>query len=130
MAGHGMLDIHAYPELEDLSDDIGARVRAGDVSHIAPVRIVTDVGILEPSPLDGELELVGIYPNVAVEDVKHKVGWPLRARANVDENDFRGIERPVSGDGRLPGERDQTPFAHRRHPSHHHSRTDHHDQSL
>ena len=26
IAGHGMLDIHAYPELEDLSDDVGARV--------------------------------------------------------------------------------------------------------
>jgi len=26
IAGHGMLDIHAYSELEDLSDDIGARV--------------------------------------------------------------------------------------------------------
>lgn len=45
-----------------------------------PQRIVTDVGVLEPSPDDGELELVGIYPNVAVEDVKGKVGWPLRIR--------------------------------------------------
>ena len=26
IAGHGMLDIHAYPELQDLSDDVGARV--------------------------------------------------------------------------------------------------------
>ncbi len=49
-----------------------------------PVRIVTDVGILEPSPADGELELVGIYPNVAVDDVKAKVGWPLRVRATLE----------------------------------------------
>src|SRR5450755_1893880 len=31
-----------------------------------PVRIVTDLGILEPSADDGELELVGIYPKVEV----------------------------------------------------------------
>jgi glutaconate CoA-transferase subunit B len=50
-----------------------------------PVRIVTDVGILEPSPDDGELELVGLYPNVSVEDVKQKVGWPLRVRATLEQ---------------------------------------------
>ena len=50
-----------------------------------PVRIVTDVGILEPSPADGELELVGIYPNVEVEAVKAKVGWPLRVRATLEQ---------------------------------------------
>ena len=39
---------------------------------------------MEPSPDDGELELVGIYPNVVVEDVKQKVGWPLRVRAKLE----------------------------------------------
>jgi glutaconate CoA-transferase subunit B len=50
-----------------------------------PMRIVTDVGILAPSPQDGELELVGIYPKVEVEDVKAKVGWPLRVRATLEQ---------------------------------------------
>ena len=50
-----------------------------------PQRIVTDVGVLEPSPEDGELELVGIYPNAAVDDVKKKVGWPLRVRTDLEE---------------------------------------------
>ena len=61
---------------------------AGSVGRPFPgisVRIVTDVGILEPSPLDGELELVGIYPKVDVEDVKAKVGWPLRVRATLEQ---------------------------------------------
>lgn len=49
-----------------------------------PQRIVTDVGVLEPSHEDGELELVGIYPNVAVDDVKAKVGWPLRVRPQLE----------------------------------------------
>ncbi len=45
-----------------------------------PRRIVTDMGVLEPSPTDGELELVGIYPGVSPDEVKGKVGWPLRVR--------------------------------------------------
>jgi glutaconate CoA-transferase, subunit B len=49
-----------------------------------PKRIVTDVGILEPSPDDGELELVGVYPGVDPEDVKQKVGWPLRVRDKLE----------------------------------------------
>ena len=43
-----------------------------------PLRIVTDVGILRPSPQDGELELAAVYPEVEPESVKQKVGWPLR----------------------------------------------------
>ena len=50
-----------------------------------PQRIVTDVGVLEPSPDDGELELVGIYPNATVDEVKSKVGWPLRVRADLEK---------------------------------------------
>lgn len=48
-----------------------------------PVRIVTDVGILEPSPRDGELELCEVYPGVEPTAVKEKVGWPLRVRADL-----------------------------------------------
>ena len=55
-----------------------------DLPGGGPRRIVTDVGILEPSGSDGELELVGIYPNVAVEDVKKKVGWALRVREDLE----------------------------------------------
>jgi len=49
-----------------------------------PTRIVTDVGVLEPSNDDGELELAEIYPDVQVDDVKAKVGWPLRVRAKLE----------------------------------------------
>jgi len=48
-----------------------------------PVRVVTDVGVLEPSAHDGELELASVYAGVKPEDVKAKVGWPLRVRADV-----------------------------------------------
>jgi glutaconate CoA-transferase, subunit B len=48
-----------------------------------PVRVVTDMGILEPAASDGELELVGVYPGVDVEEVKKKAGWPLRAAPSI-----------------------------------------------
>jgi glutaconate CoA-transferase subunit B len=50
-----------------------------------PQRIVTDVGVLEPSPADGELELVGIYPSATVDEVRSKVGWPLRVRSDLEK---------------------------------------------
>lgn len=49
-----------------------------------PQRIVTDMGILAPASATGELELVGIYPGVAVEQVRQKVGWDLKVAAALE----------------------------------------------
>jgi glutaconate CoA-transferase, subunit B len=46
-----------------------------------PVKLITDMGILEASPETGEMELTALYPGVTVERMKDAVGWPLRARA-------------------------------------------------
>ncbi len=48
-----------------------------------PVRVVTDLGILEPSGDDGELELVAVYPGVEPEEAQKKAGWPLRVAPKV-----------------------------------------------
>jgi glutaconate CoA-transferase, subunit B len=48
-----------------------------------PVRIVTDMGILEPATHDGELELVGIYPGVDPAQACSEAGWPLRCAPNL-----------------------------------------------
>jgi len=61
-----------------------------------PRRIVTDVGVLEPSPEDGELELAAIYPNVTVDEVAAKAGWPLRSRAELAR-----VAPPTAGELRL-----------------------------
>ena len=47
-----------------------------------PVRVVTDVGVLEPSPGDGELELVAVYPGVEPQQAAQKAGWPMRIAPN------------------------------------------------
>jgi len=67
----------------------GTRRRLG-LPGAGPVRVVTDMGVLAPSGADGELELVGVYPNVAAEQVRLKVGWPLRVAA-----DLENIEPPT-----------------------------------
>jgi glutaconate CoA-transferase, subunit B len=56
-----------------------------------PMRVVTDMGILAPSPDDGELELIAVYPGVGVDEVKARVGWPLRVSARLQR-----IEPPTS----------------------------------
>ena len=47
-----------------------------------PVKIITDMGILEANAASGEMELTALYPGVTVEQMRGAVGWPLqRARA-------------------------------------------------
>ena len=95
------LSPRSFPESVDFITSPGHAGKYGTRCELGlpgggPQRIVTDVGVLEPSPEDGELELVGIYPNVAVDDVKGKVGWPLRVR-----KDLVGIPPPTSEELRL-----------------------------
>jgi glutaconate CoA-transferase, subunit B len=42
--------------------------------------VITDLGILRPSPEDGELELVAMHPGVELDQVREATGWPLRVR--------------------------------------------------
>jgi glutaconate CoA-transferase, subunit B len=42
--------------------------------------VITDLGILRPSPEDGELELVALHPGVELDDVRAATGWELRVR--------------------------------------------------
>jgi glutaconate CoA-transferase subunit B len=45
--------------------------------------VITDLGILRPSPEDGELELVAVHPGVELDQVREATGWPLRVREPV-----------------------------------------------
>jgi glutaconate CoA-transferase, subunit B len=46
--------------------------------------VITDLGVLRPSPEDGELELVALHPGVNVEQVAAATGWPLRVREPLE----------------------------------------------
>ncbi|HWV88038.1 MAG TPA: CoA-transferase [Capillimicrobium sp.] len=43
-----------------------------------PVAVVTDIGIYEPDPDDGELVLVALQPGRSVEEARAATGWDLR----------------------------------------------------
>lgn len=43
-----------------------------------PVRVITDLGVLEPDPRSAELTLTALHPGVAVDTVLAETGWPLR----------------------------------------------------
>ncbi|MCT2588089.1 CoA-transferase subunit beta [Actinophytocola gossypii] len=48
-----------------------------------PVRVVTDLGVLEPDPDTRELTLTRVHPGVAVPDVLAATGWDLRVAPSV-----------------------------------------------
>jgi glutaconate CoA-transferase subunit B len=46
--------------------------------------VITDLGVLRPSPDDGQLELVAVHPGVDVDHVREATGWPLRVREPLE----------------------------------------------
>jgi glutaconate CoA-transferase subunit B len=48
-----------------------------------PVKVVTDKAILEPDTDTGELVLAALYPGVEVDEVRARIGWPLRSRPTL-----------------------------------------------
>jgi glutaconate CoA-transferase subunit B len=47
-------------------------------TRAAPVAVITDLGVLEPDPDDGELTLVQVHEGVEVDAVQEATGWDLR----------------------------------------------------
>jgi len=78
-----------FPQTVDFITSPGQNGKYGSRKELrlpgaGPVRVVTDMGILEPSARDGELELVGIYPGLDPTDACAKAGWPMRRAENLE----------------------------------------------
>jgi glutaconate CoA-transferase subunit B len=58
-------------------DGPGTRERLG-LTGRGPVRVITDLGVLEPDPETCELTLVRIHPGVSVREAREMTGWKLR----------------------------------------------------
>ncbi len=58
-------------------DGPGDRERLG-LRGAGPMRVITDLGVLEPDPATGELVLTAVHPGVAVEQVRAETGWELQ----------------------------------------------------
>lgn len=48
-----------------------------------PTVVITDLGILRPNPIDGELELTALHPGVEVASAIVETGWDLRIKGNL-----------------------------------------------
>jgi glutaconate CoA-transferase, subunit B len=46
-----------------------------------PVRVITDLGVLEPDPETKELVLTALHPGVPIEQVRAETGWALEIAA-------------------------------------------------
>ena len=50
-----------------------------------PVRVITDLGVLEPDPASKELMLTALHPGVTVDEVRAETGWSLEVAAELAE---------------------------------------------
>ncbi|MHA6797225.1 CoA-transferase subunit beta [Pseudonocardia bannensis] len=48
-----------------------------------PVRVITDLGVLEPDPETSELVLTALHPGIAVEQVRAETGWDLEVSPDL-----------------------------------------------
>jgi glutaconate CoA-transferase subunit B len=64
----------------------GDRERLG-LRGRGPVRVITDLGILEPDPDSCELTLTAVHPGVDVEQAKAATGWDLHVADDLKVTD-------------------------------------------
>jgi glutaconate CoA-transferase subunit B len=82
----------SFVEKLDFTTSIGFGSGPGDRERLGftgagPTVVITDLGILKPSPDDAELELVAIHPGVELGDVRAATGWDLRVREPLETTD-------------------------------------------
>jgi glutaconate CoA-transferase, subunit B len=82
----------SFVEKLDFTTSIGFGSGPGDRERLGfagagPTVVITDLGILKPSPDDRELELVAVHPGVTVDQVREATGWPLRVREPLEATD-------------------------------------------
>ncbi len=76
------LDKRAFPKDVDFITSPGTRPKGKTrlelgLSGRGPVKVITNMGILEPDEKTGEFDLVSVYPNISPEQVQENIGWKL-----------------------------------------------------
>ncbi|QIZ38740.1 CoA-transferase subunit beta [Saccharopolyspora sp. ASAGF58] len=77
----------SFVEKLDFITSVGYGTGQGDREALGlrgrgPVKVITDLGVLEPDPDACELTLTQLSPGATAEQAREAVGWPLKA---VDE---------------------------------------------
>jgi glutaconate CoA-transferase subunit B len=78
----------AFPAAVDFITSPGQRMRGRTRRELGmpgagPVKIITDMGILEANAESGEMELAALYPGVTIDDMRGAIGWPLAVRSTL-----------------------------------------------
>ncbi|WP_285730705.1 CoA-transferase [Nocardiopsis sp. ATB16-24] len=73
----------AFVERVDFVTSVGHGSGPGDRERLGlrgagPVRVITDLGVLEPDPVTRELVLTAVHPGVEVDTVREATGWDLK----------------------------------------------------
>ncbi len=58
------------------------RKRLG-LKGLGPIKVITDLGVLEPRGESNELTLISIHPGVKLSDVQASTSWPLKISKNL-----------------------------------------------
>lgn len=78
-----------FVEQLDFTTSVGAGTATSPRSALGfpgagPTAVITDLGVLRPNPIDGELELAAVHPGVDVTEVVAQTGWDLRIRDRLE----------------------------------------------
>jgi len=79
-----------FVEQLDFVTSVGFGSGPGDRERLGlrgrgPVRVITDLGVLQPDPETCELTMTSLHPGVTPEAAVAATGWPLRISASVVE---------------------------------------------
>jgi glutaconate CoA-transferase, subunit B len=79
----------AFVERVDFVTSVGHGSGPGDRERLGlrgagPVRVITDLGVLEPDPRTRELVLTGVHPGVAADEVRAATGWDLAVAEGLE----------------------------------------------
>jgi glutaconate CoA-transferase subunit B len=75
--------LRSFVDEVDFVTSVGRELDGRDAANGHGSAVITDLGVLRPSPDDGELELVALHPGVERDQVREATGWPLRFREPV-----------------------------------------------
>ena len=78
----------AFVERVDFVTSVGHGSGPGDRERLGlrgagPVRVITDLGVLEPDPATRELVLTSVHPGVEVDAVREATGWDLKVSEDL-----------------------------------------------
>lgn len=85
----------SFVERVDFVTSFGYGRGAGDREKLGlrgkgPVRVITDLGVLEPDPSTRELVLTAVHPGVSVDRVRENTGWDLAVAGDVSTTEPPG----------------------------------------